>query len=239
MIGVVELTGEPGRRPRLEEERLWGLRCLRVSVPAGAGVREKRRLRRLARGAGLLARAGVRRVLTAADFPCWDTLYQAGLRPVDCEAFCQAQAAPLALAALAWQERQLRQACVLLSGPRVSPPLARAAEALCPRVGRLAVDAGAGGEELADWLRAEFGAAVQPPEAGQADVALCFGPAGGTGRTVFRLWGPRPDLAGFQPAPAAARLPPELDRLPLAAVLWEAGLLPAERLRFLPPKSED
>ena len=238
VIGIVELTGERGRWPGLEEERLFGLRCLRASVPAGEGMKENRRLRRVARGARALARAGVRRVLTAPEFPCWETLIQAGLRPVESEAFCQALAAPLALAALEWQGRPPTLACVRLSGRRVSAPLARAAETLCPRVGRLAVDAGEEGRELAAWLRAEFGAAIQPPEAGGADVALCFGPDPAPGRTVFRLCGPRPDLAGFLPAPAGSRLPAGLDRIPLLALLWETGRLPWERVRILPPNAK-
>ena len=192
----------------------------------------------LARGARALARAGVRRVLTAPEFPCWETLIQAGLRPVESEAFCQALAAPLALAALEWQGRPPTLACVRLSGRRVSAPLARAAEVLCPRVGRLAVDAGEEGRELAAWLRAEFGAAIQPPEAGGADVTLCFGPDPAPGRTVFRLCGPRPDLAGFLPAPAGSSLPDGLDRIPLLALLWETGRLPWERVRILPPNAK-
>lgn len=239
MIGVMELVERRGRRPQVEERRLLGLRCLWGTVPYTQGLREGRRQRQAARGAQALARAGAGRVLTAAEFPYWEQLSRAGLRPVESEAFCQALAAPLALAALDWQQRSLRQACVLLSGRRVSPPLARAAERLCPRVGRLAVDAGEEGEELAAWLRAEFGAAVQPPGAVRAHVALCFGPQAAPGRTVFRLYGSRPDLAGFVPVPATGGLPAGLDWLPLLALLWEEGRLPLERLRMLPPKREE
>ena len=239
MIGVVELTDRKGRRLKPEHRSLLGLRCLWLEVPAPAGLGEKRQARRVRRGGGLLREAGVRRVLAAAEFSNWEALYQAGLRPVEPEAFCQAVAAPLALAALTWQERRLEQAAVLLSGRRAEPALVRAAELLCPRVRDLAVDAGADGAALAAWLRGEFGAAVRPPETVDADVALCFGPEGAPGRTVFRLWGSEPVLAGFLPALAGGGLPAGLDRLPLLAALWEAGLLPLETLRFLPPNTKE
>lgn len=233
-MGIVEL--EEGRgRPRLEERRLLGLRCLAARVPVRAGWKEKRLLRQVERGAAALAKAGVRRALTAEDFPHWAVLEEAGLRPVWAECFCQALAAPLALAALAAQGRRPETAAVLLSGPGASPALARAAEALCPRVRRLAVDGGAAGEELACWLRLEFGAAVEPPGLANPHVALSFGPPERRGEITFRLYGPRPDLAGFVPAVRGLRLPAGLDRLPLLALLWEAGRLEAEQVTFLPP----
>lgn len=237
MIGVLELADRRGRRLTPESRSLLGLRCLWLEVPAPAGLGERRRARRVCRGGALLRAAGVRRVLTAADFPYWEEVLRAGLRPVEPEAFCQAVAAPLTLAALTWQGRRPEQAAVLLSGRRAEPALVRAAELLCPRVRDLAVDAGREGAELAEWLRAEFGAAVRP--AGRADVAVCFGPEGAPGRTVFRLHGSRPELAGFLPALAGGGLPAGLDRLPLLAALWEAGLLPLETLRFLPPNTKE
>ena len=238
MIGVLELTEGRGRKPRAERRWLLGLCSLWVEVPVKTGMGERRLRKRVERGADLLLRSGVRRVLTAADFPYWEELRRAGLRPVETETFCQALAAPLALAALAWQERRPERASVLLRGQRVSHALFWAAEQLCPRVRDLAVDAGAEGEELAGWLRAEFGAAVRPPEAGQADVVLAFGPEAPAGRTVFHLYGHRPDLAGFLPALADCGLPAGLDRLPLLAVLWEEGKIKGEELRFLPPNTK-
>lgn len=86
--------------PVVTEERVLGLRCLRVSVPVRPGLREDRRKRRAEQGAAALYRAGVRRALTAEDFPDWPALEGQGLRSVDPEPFCQAIAVPLALAAL-------------------------------------------------------------------------------------------------------------------------------------------
>lgn len=229
MVGVLELIPGRGRRPRLEAGDLPGLPCLRAAVPIPPRLKERRAARRVGRAARMLADAGVRRVLTAADFPHWDLLAAAGLRPVDPGPFCQALAVPLTLAALARQGRRPEEARVLLAGRRVSPALFRAAEILCPRVRALAVDAGEEGEELAAWLRAEFGAAVLPP-GGETDVALRFDPGEAEGRTALRLYGPAPDLAGLRPVPVEGGLPAGLDRLPLLALLWETGRLGLGRL---------
>ena len=239
MIGVLELTDRRGRKPLVEERGLMGLRCLWADTPAEERLREKRRLRRVRRGAEALVRAGTRRVLTAANFPYWEVLGQAGLRPVEVEAFCQALAAPLAMAALDRQRIRPEQAAVLLSGRRVNHALFQTAELLCPRVRYLSVDAGAEGEELAAWLRAEFGAAVRPPAGAEADVAVSFGPEGAPGRMAFHLWGNTPDLGGFVPTPAAGGLPAGLDRLPLLALLWEEGRMQVKQLRFLPTRPKD
>ena len=238
MVGIMAWKAEKGRRVRVERDWLLGLPCQRATVPVREGMRERTRLRRVARGARELVRRGVRRVLTQAEFPCWEALEEAGLRSVETEAFCQMLAPALALAALRCQDRRPEQAAVLLSGTGVSPALLRAAEQLCPQVRDFMVDAGEEGEELAAWLRAEFGAAVRPPEGMKADVTLCFGPSPAAGETVFRLCGPTPDLAGFLPAVRGEMLPAGLDRLPLLALLWEEGRIGQEQLNVLPPNTK-
>ena len=94
MVGIVALEERRGRRPVVTEERVLGLRCLRVSVPVRPGLRDDRRKRRAEQGAAALYRAGVRRALTAEDFPDWPALEGQGLRSVDLEPFCQAIAVP-------------------------------------------------------------------------------------------------------------------------------------------------
>lgn len=231
MVGIAALEARRGRRPALEESRVLGLRLLRASIPAPAGLGEGRLLRRTARAGRALARAGVRRVLAAADFPCWPALAAAGLRPVETEAFCQTLAVPLALAWLRRAGVRPTRACLALSGPRVGRPLFVAAEALCPRVRLLTVDVPGEREALAAWLWREFGAAVLSPAAAPtADAALWFADGGGAGRAVLRLYGPAPDLAGLAftpPAPVAAS---GLDLLPAMALLWEAGRLDGEKI---------
>lgn len=225
LVGIVELEERRGRRPVVTEERVLGLRCLRVSVPVRPGLREDRRKRRAEQGAAALYRAGVRRALTAEDFPDWPALEGQGLRSVDPEPFCQAIAVPLALAALRRAGILRVRATVALSGPRVSRPLFAAAERLCPQVRHLVVDVPGEGEELAAWLREEYGAAVLRPGGAAPDVTLAFGPGGEERGTVLRLYGPAPGLAGLRPIPEEGGLPPDLAPLPLLSLLWECGRL--------------
>ena len=232
LVGIVALEERRGRRPVVTEERVLGLRCLRVSVPVRPGLREDRRKRRAEQGAAALYRAGVRRALTAEDFPDWPALEGQGLRSVDPEPFCQAIAVPLALAALRRAGILRVRATVALSGPRVSRPLFAAAERLCPQVRHLVVDVPGEGEELAAWLREEYGAAVLRPGGAAPDVTLAFGPGGEERGTVLRLYGPVPGLAGLRPILEEGGLPPDLAPLPLLSLLWECGRLTEGQIRI-------
>lgn len=232
MVGILELEDRRGRRTELTTAELLGLRLLRAGVPVPEGMGGKRLERRVDRGARALRRAGARRVLTAADCPARGRLSAWGLSPVDPVPFCQALAAPLALAALARLGRSPLRAAVALRGDRVSRPLLRAAQALCPRVRYLLVDVPDGGEDLADWLRADFGAAILRPGS-PADVVLCFAPGGcPEGCSGLCLHGPRPDLAGLRPVLHGLSLPPGLDPLPALALLWETGRLELEKIQI-------
>ena len=199
LVGIVALEERRGRRPVVTEERVLGLRCLRVSVPVRPGLREDRRKR---------------------------------LRSVDPEPFCQAIAVPLALAALRRAGILRVWATVALSGPRVSRPLFAAAARLCPQVRHLVVDVPGEGEELAAWLREEYGAAVLRPGGAAPDVTLAFGPGGEERGTVLRLYGPAPGLAGLRPILEEGGLPPDLAPLPLLSLLWECGRLTEGQIRI-------
>ena len=219
MVGILELAEGRGR-PETERVGLQGLELLRVRVPAPDKLSGKRLARRVDRGSKVLARAGVRRVLTAAGFPHWEILARRGLEPVDTAPFCQDAAAPLALAALVRQGTAPERGTVCLWAPAVSAALLRAAEALCPRVRFLGVEVPGEGETAA------------PGPGLQADAAVWFGPGGGEGRTVLRLYGPAPDLAGLAPMLPPAVAETGLDPLPAAALLWEAGRLQREKIAF-------
>ena len=109
--------------------------------------------------------------------------------------------------------------------------MARAAALLCPKVRRLVVDAPQGGQELAEWLRMEFGIPILPPDQpGQA--ALRFQPdCPRLEEASLDLYGPRPQLAGLRlSAPELA----EEDRedLALLAALWEGGRLAPEAIKI-------
>lgn len=231
MVGWLAEEERKGRRAALERTGVAGLTVLRAGVPLPRKLRERTALRRLDRAAELLARAGVRRVLTRSDFPWWEGLEAHGLRPVDPEPLCQALAAPLALAALKRQGIPPAAGTVALSGRRVSRPLFQAAMILCPQVRTLVIDAPDGGDELAGELRRTYGAAALTGPGGRlAQVRLSFSPGEGKG---LRLWGPAPDLDGFALA-SPLDLPAELAPLPLLAVLWEEGRIPAKEIRIVP-----
>lgn len=233
MVGILEYKEGRGRRPAASAETLGGLPCLRVEIPAAPGLAPARLARRVDKGARLLIRAGVRRVLTAADFPWWPRLEARGLGPVDPTGLCQALAASLALAALERQGSDPARSTVVLAGRWAAPPLLQAAEALCPRVRRLCLAVPGEEELLTAWLWEEFGAACVPAEAlGQVEVVLRFTPGAWerTGRAELTLYGPRPDLAGLSVGLPVGCSAGGLEELPVAALLWEAGRLEAEEL---------
>lgn len=218
LLGQLILT--PDGRGRAEAGRLYGLAVLRAEADP-AGFWGERRLMRAGRG---LRRGGVLRVLVPRDFSRWDALARFGLRPVDPESFVRAQSVPLALGLLERRGVAPDRATVALRGLRTDRALARTAAELCPRVRRLVVDAPRGGEELAAWLRREFGVPILPPGE-EAHAALRF--QEGCARreeSTLDLYGPRPGLAGLTLAvPELAE--GDRDDLPLLAALWEGGKL--------------
>lgn len=233
MVGWLTLENRRGRRTELESAGVLGLRLLRARVPAPGNLREKALLRRLDKAAALLARSGVRRVLAPPGFSNWDLLRTRGLRPVDPVPLYQAMAAPLALAELARLGVPPTSGTVALVGQRVDRPFFLAAQALCPRVRTLILDAPAGGEELSRYLRQEFGAAALSAGAPlAAQAVLCFSPRRAE-EEGLHLCGPVPDLKGLSLSPAGFSLPEEPAGLPLLALLWEAGRIPLGEIQVI------
>ena len=214
-------------RGRAVPGRLYGLSVLRAEADP-LGFWGERRLRKAGRG---LLRGGARRVLVPRDFRRWPLLRQLGLVPVETEGLVRANCVPLALAALASQGLSPYRATVALRGNRAGGEMARAARELCPRVRCLVVDAPSGGEELARWLRREYGVPILPPGE-RGHLALRFQPGGPPREeAALDLYGPEPDLAGLQlTAPELA----EGDRedLPLLAALWEGGKLGRREIKI-------
>lgn len=216
MLGRLEWSARGRGRP--ERDSLYGVPVLRVDADLD-GFWGRGRLSRAGRG---LLRQGVRRVLVPADFDCWTLL--PGLAPVETESFVRAQSVPLALAALARRGLSPDRATVSLRGLRAGWEMRRTAAALCPLVRRLVVSAPSGGEELARWLRREFGIPVLPRDAA-GQVALRFHPSCPEGEeTTLTLCGPVPDLAGLSLSVPALEGEDRRD-LPVLAALWERGRL--------------
>ncbi len=208
-------------------ETWYGLRVIRACTdPEGWLGRQ-----RLLRAGRTLRRGGVVRLLAPRGFARWDVLRQLGLRPVDPTPFLQAQSVPLALGALERQGIAPDRATVSLRGPRAGLEMRRTAAELSRRVKSLSVWAPNGGEELADWLRWEYGIPVLPPDE-EAQAVLRFSPDAvrEEGRTLD-LYGFAPDLSGLRIR--AAALPEEdRDSLPLLTALWESGALAREGLEI-------
>ena len=222
MLGRLLFT--PGERApiRLEREQIKGMCLYQVRADPTGWLGG----RRLDKGARLLRRGGVTRVLVPEGFDRWDRLRRRGLRPVEPLPFLRAQGARLALDALAGQGIAPRCAVVGLYGQRADRDFARAARILAPQVRGLVLCAPSGGEELARALQWEFGLPVRP--AGEyTPVCLWLGGAGPErGGEVFSLREDGVDLAGFFPKME------EIDHLPTLAALWEAGYIPEGKLTF-------
>ncbi len=218
MIGRLEFS--PGGWGGVEEARLYGLRVL-LSRADPEGFLGELRLRRAGRG---FLRGGAARVLVPRRFGRWPVMEGFGLSPVDPGPLVRAQGAPLALEALRRRGVEPERATVALRGPRADREMRRTAARLCVWVRRLVISAPRGGEELARWLRWEYGVPVLP-EGEEAQLALCYAPGCPAGaRAALELYGPDPGLDGLTlTAPALA----EGDRedLALLTALWEGGRL--------------
>ena len=219
-----------GGRSRPKQALLYGLPVLRCQADP-EGFWGERRLKRAGRS---LCAGGAVRALVPAGFDRWPLLLKLGLRPVDPGAFLRAQAAPLAASLLERQGLAPDRATVALRGRRADGEMLRAALALCPRVRRLTISAPQGGEELAAWLRREYGLPILPADApAQAALLLQPGtePEDANPCPALTLFGPEPDLAGLRlSAPDLA--PTDREDLPLLSALWEGGRLGPEQLKI-------
>ena len=123
MLGQVVYQRD-GKGTKVVRAPLHGVPVLRVALdPEGFWAR--RRAGRAARG---LVRQGAARVLVPEDFPFWEELSRAGLRPVDPLPLLRSCAAPMALALLRRQGEDPLRAAVALRGSRAERDLVRAAE---------------------------------------------------------------------------------------------------------------
>jgi hypothetical protein len=227
MLGQLVFDGGRGGPQRA---LLYGLPVLRCQADP-EGFWGERRLKRAGRS---LCAGGAVRALVPAGFDRWPLLLKLGLRPVDPGAFLRAQAAPLAASLLERQGLAPDRATVALRGRRADGEMLRAALALCPRVRRLTISAPQGGEELAAWLRREYGLPILPADApAQASLLLQPGtePEDANPCPALTLFGPEPDLAGLRlSAPDLA--PTDREDLPLLSALWEGGRLGPEQLKI-------
>lgn len=220
MVGWLRQTGVGRWRPTLTPAQILGYPLAEVSLPPG---NEERRLRQ---GGRLLLRHGIRRVVTAPGLASRETLEALGLALVDPLPLCLSKAGDMVRFLL--REVPLRERRVALRGEAVSGPAWELAHALCPETGGLLLDFDRGGEDLARSLRSGYGAAPLPFGQALPQVTVEFSPRGSPSGRTLRLWG-SPDLAGLTLVPPGP-LPPDLEALPLLALLWEAGRIRKEKI---------
>ena len=225
MLGRLKFS--QGGRGKMESAGLYGLPVLQTRVdPDGWLSRWS-----MERAARTMHKAGVIRTLLPQDFEDEMWLRRWGFRRVDCAAFLQAQSPALAEAALRQRDIDPKRACVKLRGERAGESMFRCAAQLCNRVRYLSVDVSRGGEELASWLRWEFGVVVLP--VGEpTQLSLCFQQVCSEHEeTELELYGHRPRLGGLRLwVPAFEE--EEQENLELMSVLWERGKLGEEELKF-------
>ena len=190
--------------------------------PAMALWRKRRRMRRAVRA---LHQAEVRQVIWPENCP-W-SLQEAGFVGIEVESLYQAQADRLALGALAGLGIPPGEGRVALVAQRLTIPLQRTAQRLCPRVKGLLIQVPGTGEDYARWLHGQYGLPVAPAGAG-AEVTVAFSPGGPRWGRCLEVYGDC-RLDGLRLTAPGLDLPEDLEE-PLLAVLWERGEIRGEDL---------
>lgn len=194
-----------------------------VCAPPSIGMwRKRRRMRRAVRA---LYQTGVRQVIWPQNCP-W-SLQEAGFAEIEVEALYQAQADRLALGALAGLGIPPGEGRVALVGQRLTIPLQRTAQRLCPQVKGLLIQVPGAGEDYARWLHGQYGLPVAPAAAG-AEVTVAFSPGGPRWGRCLEVYGDC-SLDDLRLTAPGLDLPEEMEEA-LLAVLWERGEIRGEDL---------
>lgn len=172
-----------------------------------------------------LYQTGVRQVIWPQNCP-W-SLQEAGFVGIEVEPLYQAQADQLALGALEGLGIPPGEGRVALVGQRLTIPLQRTAQRLCPLVRGLLIQVPGAGEDYARWLHGQYGLPVAPAAAG-AEVTVAFSPGGPRWGRCLEVYGDC-RLDGLRLTAPSLDLPEEMEE-PLLAVLWERGEIWGEDL---------
>lgn len=201
------------------------LPLLTLTVYAPPKMRMWRITRRMKRAVRTFQQAGVRQVIWAPSCP-WRAR-EVGFSPIQVEELYQAMADELALAALKELGRGRSQGRVALVGQRLTLPLQRAAQRLCPQVRGLLIQVPGEGEDYARWLHGQYGLPVCPAAAG-ADVTVAFSSGGPRWGRCLELY-ESCQTQGLRLVSGDLELPRDIER-ELLAVLWERGVVAREQL---------
>lgn len=201
------------------------LPLLTVTVYAPERMGMWRKARRMRRAFRTLQQAGVRQVIW--DLACPWQASEWGFASIQVEEVYQAMGDRLALAALEALGRSPQQGRVALVGQRLTLPLQRTAQRLCPQVKGLLIQVPEQGEDYARWLHGQYGLPVCPAAAG-ADVTVAFSPGGPRWGRSLELYGAC-RMDGLRLVCSELELPRNVER-ELLAVLWERGLVTREQV---------
>lgn len=200
-----------GRKIESGVEQIYGLSVLTVRLPQPA----RRPERVVKKGAGLLRRSGVRRVLVPPDFSWWPEFVRFGLRPVETRMLRCMLAPRWVTAQLKRRDIPPERAVLCLKGEKSDPALEQLAWELCPLVRRLVFDI-PGGNRAAGRLRREMGIPVLPGDFCEVNLTLRLEEG--------------PVLAGAEITLPGRELPDDCDRLSLIGALWENGRIKTEEI---------
>lgn len=201
------------------------LPVMTVTVCAPPSIGMWRKGRRMRRAVHALHQAGVRQVIWPKNCP-W-SLQEAGFAGIEVEALYQAQADRLALGALEGLGISPGEGRVALVAQRLTIPLQRTAQRLCPLVRGLLIQVPGEGEDYARWLHGQYGLPVAPAAAG-AEVTVAFSPGGPRWGRCLEVYGDC-RLDGLRLTAPELDLPEDMEEL-LLAVLWERGAIRGEDL---------
>lgn len=202
----------------MECSALYGMRVLYAEIDPDS----RRALRHLRKAARTLTRRGIRQVLVPKGFSSWPHLAPWGLAPVDVSPLLRVLAAPLAVTELRRLGVRPKRGIVALDAGQSENDMCRAAQDLCPQVRQLVFPVGIRGQELANWLRREYGMPVAPPGE-RANVAVQFDAVRQLSAEVA-LDLTRADLCGMTVCAPELEAAASRD-LPLLAALWLSGKL--------------
>ncbi len=209
-----------------------GLSVVTTTVYAPPNMGEWRKARRMKKAAQAFGQAGVRQVIWADNCP-W-TARQVGFSLIPVEGMYQGMADRLALAALEGLGCSPQQGRVALVGQRLTLPLQRTAQRLCPQVRGLLIQVPGQGEDYARWLHGQYGLPVAPAAAG-ADVTVAFSSRGPRWGRCLELY-EGCDLDGLRLDCPGLELPPDIWQ-ELLAVLWERGAVTRDQLTVVEGES--
>ncbi len=200
-----------GRKSIIRVEEILELPILTLELPQH--VRRPERL--LRKAAAQLCSRRVKSVLTPPDFPWWQLLLQAGLRPVD-TGLLRCVLAPRWVAVQLERQGISREEAVLrLKGEEEELLPGELVCALCPLARSLVFDF-PGGERMADHIRRETGMPVLPRN------------FDGVHLTLHLHNGPL--LTGAEITLSDRQLPADCEQWELLSVLWESGRIKTEEI---------